>query len=319
MNRLIKYFAIALTITLMGCSSKSPLSLPAFKPTPSGTQYSNIKNDINDMIAVFRGTPIRILVDRIENRTKEQAHLPTDISDIVNTSFNEIGKNVVTIANHNMIGDKMVYIIHGAITEYDVTEERSSGRNYDVEAGKGKGHTTSSGGLDKQSKITRLAINFNPEDIKTGNFVSRASTANKITIYQKSNATEFGFSIFGSGFGYNKTITKSQGIHSSIAVLVDLSVAEVLGKIVKFPYWILTKGEPNRVVLNSLTDSFLDNRLPQKLYKISYLLALKGESVQVTNIMTPNLKRAIIKYKKAHGIRENLYLSQEFYRSLLGG
>ena len=318
MNKIIKYSTVALMLTLMGCSQVSPV-LPKYDTAVSATKYSGIKDEINRMVAIYYGKPINILVDAIENRTKEQAELPTDISDIVKTSFNEIGTNVNTIANHNMIGDKQVYIIHGAITAYDVTEERSKGKNYDVEAGKGKGETTSSGGLDAESKKAQLAINFNPEDIKTGNFVSKASTSNKITIYQKSNASEFGFSIFGSGFGYNETITRSQGIHSSIAVLVDLSVAEVLGKILKFPYWILTKGKPNRTILHQLSDEFLDDTIPQKLYKISYLLTLKGENSQITNSMTPSLQKAIYQYKNAHGMRANLYLSQEFYTKLLGG
>ena len=305
-------------LLLTGCSEHN-INLPDSQIIISNTPYSEVKEDINNMLMVFYGKPINILVDAIENKTKEQAELPTDISVMVNTSFNEIGTYVNTIANPSMAVGKQTYIIHGAITEYDVIEEQSSGINSDVEAGKGKGKWTGSGGLDRENKTTKLAINFNPENIKTGSFVTKSSTANKITIYQKSSANEFGFSILGSGFGYNSSITKSQGVHSSIAVLVDLSVAEVLGKIAKFPYWLLTKGKPNRSIINQLSNEFLDEKLHQKLYKISYILSLQDNSIQPTRVMTKSLREAILRYKTAHGMRDNLNLSQRFYRSLLGG
>jgi len=309
-----------LALLFIGCTQPNPTVPPIGDEIVSAeTKYSKIKEDINNMLIVFYGRPISIFIAEITNKTKESADLPTNISDIVETSFNEIGEHVNVIADYNKIGEKQVYIIHGAITEYDVIEERNNGRNIDVEAGKGKGEWIVDGGLDRESKITKLAINFNPENMVTGSFVSKSSTANKITIYQNSSASDFGFSIFGSGFGKNESITRSQGIHSSITVLVDLSVAEVLGKLANFPYWLLTKGKVNRTVLNRLTDRFLDDKLHQKLYKVSYLLSLEDSQVEATRVMTKSLENAIKRYKLAHGMRANLYLSQQFYRSLLGG
>ena len=320
MNKIFKYSTIALATILMGCT---PQPMPVFPANPniseSTTEYSKIKDDINSMLMVFYGKPINILIDAIENKTKEQVELPNDISSIVRTSFNNIGTYVNTIANHNKIKDEQVYIIHGAITGYAVTEEKNSGTNGDIDIERGKIITTASGELSGESKIAELTINFNPEDIKTGSYVSKASTSNKITIYQISNSTEIGFSIFGTGVGYNKTVTRTQGTHYPITILVDLSVAVVLGKVAKFPYWLLTKGEVDNNILNKLNDDFLDDKLPQKLYKISYLLSLKDKSVQPTRVMTKSLKEAIRRYKIAHRMRGNLYLSQEFYRSLLRG
>lgn len=320
MRKIIKYSTLTLALLFLGCTKLTPMLPSDPKIDKSQTQYSAIRDDINSMVSVFYGKPINIIVDGIENKTKARAELPANISDVVNIAFNEIGENVNTIANPDMVGGyKQVYIIHGAITEFDVMEERNSGLNTDIEGGNGRGQWTTSGELGRESKITNMTIIFNPEDINKGSFIPKSSTSNRITIYQKSNANEFGFFIFGSGFGSNQSITKSQGIHSSIAVLVDLSVAEVLGKVAKFPYWLLTKGKVNEYLLNQLTEKFLDDKLNQKLYKISYLLALQDSSVQPTRVMTPALEIAIKSYKKTHGMRENLHFTQEFYRSLLGG
>ncbi len=317
MRKLIKYSTVALTLILMGCSQTKidlqPISQPTEKP------ISNILGELNNMIAVFDGKPIIVLVDSIENKTGEQARLPIDITTIVNSSFNNIGEYVNIISNPNSVGDRHLYIIHGAITEFDVLETKNSGYNGDLEAGKEKGQWTSSGSLERESKISKLAITFNPEDIATGSFVTKSSTANKITIIQKSSSNDFGFYILGSGFGHNQSITKAQGLHSSIATLVNYSVAEVLGKLGKFPYWLLTKGKVNQNIVSYLSDEFLDDKAPNKISKISYLLALRERTVIPTTVMTPTLKEAIKQYQSSHNMNPNGYLSRELYISLLGG
>ena len=98
MQKIIKYSTIVLALIFVGCSSLSPILPPTGSEiNQSQTPYSKIKEDINNMLIVFYGRPINILVDAIENRTKEQAELPTNISVIVNTSFNEIGSYVKLI------------------------------------------------------------------------------------------------------------------------------------------------------------------------------------------------------------------------------
>ena len=96
MHKIIKYSTVALALIFMGCSQSIPQIPPTGEINQSQTPYSQIREDVNNMLIVFYGRPINILVDAIENRTKEQAELPTDISVIVNTSFNEIGVYVTT-------------------------------------------------------------------------------------------------------------------------------------------------------------------------------------------------------------------------------
>jgi hypothetical protein len=122
----------------------------------------------------------------------------------------------------------------------------------------------------------------------------------------------------GSGFGFNNAITKSQGIHASITALVELSVAEVLGKLGNFPYWLVMRGgKPNKNVINHLSHQFIREPLNKKIEQISYLLALHGKNVQVTRKMDDQLKQAIIEYKREHGLNPDESLSKEFFLSLL--
>ena len=283
------------------------------------TDYSNTLDNLDGMISVFRnGQPMIVVVTAIQDRTASKGKVPKDITDIVKTSFNKIGHHVVTVFNNNgQKNKKKIFIINGAITEFDVVEARDHGVNAAFQVGGGDGRTDIDGVLRDGSKITKLALNFNPADPRTGAYIPRTSTSNKITIYQKKSANEFAFSILGSGFGFSNAVTKTQGLHSSITVLAELSVAEVLGKLGKFPYWILTNGKVDKDVINHLSRTFLRNSLNQKIKKISYILSLKDRTVQSSNTMTPSLQKAIIRYKTAHGMEVNNFITKELYLSLL--
>jgi len=323
MRKTIKLSGVALAILLLaGCVAEPEVKLdaPGKVITKAETSYSTVLRRTNDMINVFVGEPMNIYVDTIENKTAARGKLPADITDIVKTSFNKIGDFVTLIYNDNSEGLKNAYTINGAITQYDVISSKDKGVNAAGTGTVGERHNRydADGSADSEEQTVILAINFNPSDMHKGNYISRTSTSNKVTIEKKSSANEFAFSILGSGFGFNNAVTKSQGVHASIAVLVELSVVEVLGKLGKFPYWLLLKGgKVNPDVVDYLSHQFLREPLNKKIQQVSYLLALKGKDVQVTRVMNNQLKQAIIEYKTEHGMPANDTLSKKFYISLL--
>ena len=285
----------------------------------ANTDYSNTLENINSMIATFHnGKPMIVVVTPIQDRTASKGKVPQDITDIVKTSFNKIGNSVTTLFNYNGSKDKrQVYIINGAITEFDVIQATESGVSAAIEVGNRNQRANADGGLKDGSKITKLALNFNPANPKTGAYIPRTSTSNKITIYQKKSANEFAFSILGSGFGFSNGVTKTQGLHSSITVLAELSVAEVLGKLGKFPYWVLTKGKADPDVFSYLSKTFLRDSIALKIKKVSYLLSLHGYNIQPSSVMTPSLKEAIIQYKSKKSLEVNGFITKKLYLSLL--
>lgn len=272
------------------------------------------------MIAVFNGKPIHVYIKKITDNTASGGKLPKDISTTVKSSFNSIGGNVITMASINTkkLPKGAVYLINGAITEFDLIEASGSGMDAAAQATYNNQKGTMDGGMGKESKITKLAITFNPADIKTGNFVPRSSTKNKITINQKSSGNEFSFAILGTGIGVDHALTKAQGVHSSITILIELSVVEVLGRLTKYPYWILTGGKVNSDIVSHLSSRFLRDPLNKKIQKVSYLLSLNGANIGVTSMMNAELKQAIIKYKSTHGMRADDTISRKLYMSLIG-
>lgn len=320
LNKIQKFSLVTLSaLLLVGCVEPT-VNLPKHSEINKGhTDYSNALEYLDTMIAVFNhGKPMVVVIDNIENRTASKGKVPHDITDIIKTSFNKIGNHVTTLFTYNQNTEKRkVYYINGAITEFDVIEASDSSMDASLEVGNNNNQANLDGGIKGGSKITKLALNFNPANPDTGTYIPRTSTSNKITIYQQKSSNQFAFSILGSGFGFNNAVTKTQGLHSSITVLAEFSVAEVLGKLGKFPYWLLTNGKVNKDVHQHLSRTFLQNTMKQKIQKISYLLQLKSYPVEVTTVMTPSLRRAILEYKSKNYLAPNDYISKDLYLSLL--
>ncbi len=321
MRKIIKLSVVTIGLLwITGCTPPKVVLEESGKIYDIKTDYTEALRTIDTMIAVFNGQPVSIFIKPIADRTASGGKLPRDISTVVKKSFNSIGSNVKTMFTINLKKPpkNKFYIIEGAITEFDLVQVAGSSRDA---AGKGtyQGQQGSvDAGLDQEDKLTKLAITFNPQDPRTGNYVPNASTSNRIEVNQKSAGNEIAISILGSGIGLSNSITKAQGIHSSINILVELSVVELLGKLTNYPYWLLTRGDVNQDIVAHLTRGFVRDKLNQKIKKISYLLSLRNKNVHPTTMMNTTLKQAIIDYKVAKGMTANDTLSIQLYKSLLG-
>ena len=324
MKKIVKLSVVAVSFLILGgCATDSPNVKEAGSTvTEQNSIYSSVLPRINNMVRIFRNEPMNIFVNQIENKTGARGKLPADITTIVNTTFTKIGDFVVPIFNLEASENakRQTYIINGAITEFDVVSSKDSGLNASGTGTVGERHNRfdTDGSIDSENQTMHLGISLIPSDMHTGNYIPLKSTSNRVVIEKKSSANEFAFSILGSGFGFNNAITKSQGIHASITALVELSVAEVLGKLGNFPYWLIMKGgKVDNNVVNSLMHQFLHEPLNKKIEQVSYLLNLHGKNVQITRLMNKQLKQAIIEYKREHGLPANDTLSKKFYRTLL--
>jgi hypothetical protein len=324
MKKAIKLSLVALSMALIGgCTTEPTVNIDRTGShiDEIKTQYTTVLERTNTMIQVFNGIPINVAVVPIENKTAARGKLPADITEIVKSSFINIGEFVRVISDTTVSeGAKDFIYIAGAITEFDVVSSKDKGVNAAGTGTVGKRHNRwdADGSLDSEEQTIKLGITLNPSKSTKGDYISKASTRNTVTIEKKSSANEFAFSILGSGFGFNNAVTKSQGIHASIRVLVELSVAEVLGKIGKFPYWLLLQGgKVNYDIVNHLSHKFLREPVSKKIELISYLLVLHGKDIKVTRLMNDQLKQAIIEYKREHGLPADESLSKKFYISLL--
>ncbi|CAA6800320.1 MAG: Unknown protein [uncultured Sulfurovum sp.] len=321
MKKIIKLSTVVVAILFGACAAPEiNLSQDGGEITAVKTNYTNALKNVNSMVAIFNGQPINVYVNKITDETASGGKLPKNISTIVQSSFNSIGRNIITMSaiNTKKLPKGSVFIIKGAITEFDLIEASGSGVDAAGQGTYNGQQGTIDASLDRESKVTKLAITFNPVNIRTGNFVPRTSTKNKITINQESSGNELAFSILGSGIGINNALTKAQGVHSSITILIELSVVEVLGRLAKYPYWVLTGGSVNQDIVAHLKTRFLRDNLSRKIQKVSYLLSLQNSKIKPTGMMNSDLKQAIIQYKSTHGMSANDIIDTRLYMSLIG-
>ena len=327
MNTIIKLSTIVAGLVLLtGCAmNEEHIQLPEIEVTSSATKYEDTLRRLNKMIGVFHELPITIIVNTVENRTTGIEKVPADITTMVDTSFTNIGNMISNVAMSHAtpkIDDesaKNSYYIHGAITTYDVIESEKHGINAGLHFGSGRGENDSDGSTDYDNKVSEIGITLNASNVKTGKYVSRASTKNGLKVYKKSSSNDFGFSILGSGFGFSNSKMKTQSMHHSLEVLVDLSVVELLGKVLKLPYWMLTDGVPNKNVLAEIEKEFYSLAPYKKIKRISYLLSLQDNNIQVSENITPVLTQAIIRFKQKHHFSKiDNSINKELYMTILG-
>jgi len=322
MKKTIKLSLVTLSLLMIGGCQPSPIKMAEAKTGTNNTKYTESLRNANSMIDIFHGKKVFIYVDSVKNLTSEKGKVPPDLSVVVKSSLNGIGRNVAVIADASReiaIGKSRFYKINGGVTQFDVTDNSGSGI-------KGSGQGTHNGqqgvvdmGAKSGNKTTKLTLTFNPQDGMTGMLVPLTSTANQIIVKKKSSSNEFAFSILGSGIGINNAVSKSHGIHASLKILVELSIVEALGKLTKYPYWLLTGGEANPDISNYLSRKFLSDKLDRKIQKISYLFQLRGEEIQTSKVMSSELKALIVKYKSSHGLPSNDNIDRKLYKSLLTG
>jgi len=286
-------------------------------------EHPNIKKQIesvNDMIETFYGKTVYVYIPRIQNQTTS-VELPNDISMMVRSQFNSIGNNLYLLSqiNLNHLPAEDVFIIGGAITAFDPNGESiEQGLQISGEGQKAGEMLSISLKDNMRTKITKLGITFNPSSAKTGNYISRTSVSNTIEVRNRSDNDKSSYSIFGVKIDMTENQLKSDGIHHSLRKLVQISTIEVLGRLLNYPYWLLTQTEPDEDILNYLSQNFIHDTIPKKIFKISYLLHLQNNAIEVTSIFTNRLKRAIIAYKREHALTPNETISKRFYQSLLG-
>lgn len=296
----------SMALLLTGCGSEMA---KAIQPTVELSENSEVTvninkytdglDNLNEMLRLYEEGGIKVAALPVENKTAAQGPLPADITIMVNSALNSIGDQVVAYmepADLFKQGIPDSYLIQGAITEYDILERSNRGTNLALHGGDGKGEYDADAGSDDDDSTAKLAIDFNVIDAQTGAFVSKVHTSNSIKIVKKSGSAEFGFSIMGSGFGLNASVSKEQGKHAAIRLLVDLSMIELMGKLRKQPYWICVPGAKKdsrlaRDIKRNYTRKYNEE---SKAILINYYLKLVGEEQSEAGIIAYKTKQGIM-------------------------
>ncbi|MBD3795692.1 MAG: hypothetical protein IE881_07145 [Epsilonproteobacteria bacterium] len=326
-RRIVISSLLVATILFTGCNpgkiTEPEIDLPENSAVEEKiTKYTDALENLNEIMEVYQEGSIALTVAPVENKTAAIGQLPNDVTIMVKSAINQIGGKVrVYMYTDGVLGSvKNLYVIEGAITEFDTTSSSRRGFNAGLHGGKGRGEFDTDGSADDDDSISNMTVDFNIIDAATGAYVPNVHTSNSIKIIKKSASNDFGFSILGSGFGLSASASKSQGVHSAIRLLVDLSIVELIGKLKEYPYWVaVSGGKVNQRLLRRMKRNFSRYSTDRKTLNITHLLSVMDPSLGgAATQLTPETSQAIVNYKKKHGLMPiDNSLSADLYIHLL--
>ena len=328
MNKRLLTVSIITAITLLTGCNPGKIVAPEVELAENSAveekmnKYTDALENLNELMEVYKESGISLAVMPVENKTSAIGKLPNDVTIMVKSAINEIGSKVrVFQYSDQVLNDvKKLYIVEGAITEFDTTNKTKKGFNAGVHGGGGRGEYDTDGSSDADDSVSHMTIDFNLIEASTGAYVPKVHTSNTIKIIKKSASNDFGFSILGSGFGLSASGSKSQGIHSAIRLLVDLSMVELIGKFREYPYWVaVSGGKVNQRLLRRMKKNFLRFPAESKSIYITHLLSLIDSSIKgQESQLDARTKQAIVKYKTEYALMPvNADLTPELYIHLL--
>jgi hypothetical protein len=267
------------------------------------TKYSDALENLGELMELYNDSPLYIAVEPVENKTANISKLPADITIIVESAINKIGRKVILTPglNEQVLNSNEDYIVlKGAITEFDANvETKSSEFNIGAFFGGGGVDRDAEGTMERDSGISSITIDFNVIDPRTRLFIPQVNTSNSMKINKSTATNELGFSIAGNALGLSGKATKEEGVHSIIRLLVELSVVEIIGNLRSYPYWVaISNANQDIKLLKKMKKDF--NRFPnsKKIRFVQHLLDAMGYNINRSSKLDRATQRAIIDFRK---------------------
>ncbi len=308
---------LIITILFSGCTSEiakksiPKVNLPEKEQVKNITKYSDTLRCMDTLYKISDdgSEPIRVYINNIQNETANKAKLPSNFKTMLITAFNKLGSSIVVVNNR----EDAYFIVNAAITEFDFSSSEGAGVYFGGSGGKGKGETDGDGRGGYKREIQTMAIDFNlinkTESIEK--YEPYVSTSYKMELIKIEDSNDWGISIYGNGFGMNANITKAQGIHAGIRLLLQISLTELFGELNILPYWECRGGRYDREFEDRLDYYYKKNK--------AYLPQIIAPSLIQRGLLEVNgdLENAIIKYKTINNINPiNSKITRELFFKL---
>ncbi|MGJ0517180.1 MAG: DUF4384 domain-containing protein [Methylomicrobium sp.] len=302
-NQQHKSFRIIwLPILIAGCGlnpQNADIGLEETLPEAKVTVYQQGISQLGLMTSIYSSAPLKIMTKDILDNTgtsvATNAEIPRDITEMVKSTLNGIGGNVLYIpyepefmqntagTGYSDYGDKILpqVVLSGGITEFDrglVTKGDSL--EMEVEIGSEYGFNFAD---QNKASLSSVTLDFNLIDFKTFTGIPRIQAVNGIKLHKATKEDSIGFTIKSATFGAKGEVKKVQGRHAAVRLLVQLSMMQMIGRYQKLPYWRLVPGATrDDVVIDQVLADFYAMTQPEQIAKTQELLYLHGYSV------TPN-------------------------------
>ena len=298
-------------------------------PSARATRYDTALTNLSLLLRACNCQSINIQPKPITNDTGGEG-VPKDLVQMVTTALGKIGDPVKVIPydptyvfTEKELGqtlDRTIpnIIVTGAITEYDkdVFQEK---REYkaDGQFGKGTGETTIGGGYDADAGGGRIALDLRVVAYRTQQVITNAQTSNKIDIKKKSQGGNFNVAVYGNALGVNASVTRKEGAHAALRLLVETSILELVGKYFDVPYWRCVEGsQPDEALIGRYREALKDDPAGATI-KMKVLAYTHGQDVSLdTADITDKDKQALEKLKAQYNVKDDYDLIVELWKNV---
>ena len=291
------------------------------------TQYSDALDGMKELVDIYDKNTIYLAVEPIENQTAAAGKVPSVITMMVESSVNKMSCNKIVVVPYtdqtfSQYRNRRLYVVHGAITEFDSGIVRGSsgidGSGYiksgatDIDAG---------GNRDNDYERSSISIDFSMLDVRRNRYVTGLQVSNKMQVQKTTKSQGFGFTVFGSGMNVNASASYQQGIHSALRLLVELSMAELVGRFHDLPYWVTIyhRNDITGGVAEKMQTDFINASERDKAKQIQRLLSfVYGQKMTIDGVIGKKTKATIRKFKKENNIMPaDSSLNKELYLEAL--
>ncbi len=336
----IKIAAIGLLTAWIGGCGLNPQNvdrdLTANLPEVKTTIFSEAIRGLGRMNVIYGRGELRVMAKPIVDQTgtslPTQGEIPQDISEMVKSSLNGIGGNILYVpydpefmlntaqTGYSEWGGKLLpnIVLVGGLTEFGrglVTKEKNlnlSGTAEELGVPMGLDFEDSS-----KSSLASITLDFNLIDFTTFTGIPFMQAVNNIKVHKTLKEDALGFTVYGQTLGLRGQIKKVEGRHAAIRLVVQLGIIQVLGKYQKLPYWrLLPSAEPDPVVLDAVREEFYSLDQADRIAKIQEYLYLYGKDVEVTGRLDARTRAAIESFKSERGLTNATPVSEEVYLAL---
>ncbi len=213
------------------------------------------------------------------------------------------------------------YDIIGSVTQLDKDVVRKQADLAGQAGGTVSGETVGGGfGLSASNNASVLGLDLSVVTTHNIAVIPGVTTRNSVVIYKTGTAKEFDAGISKTGVNFSIAANTSDGTSQALRALVELSAIELMGKLLKIPYWkCLGLDSEHDVIQREISDwhyQLTQNQQINTLIKVQ--LYLRGYySGPFDESVTSEYNDAIIAYKARLGLPQKPGVDLVFYSSFL--
>ena len=313
--------------------TRQSLKSPIAAPSVALTSFTEGLRCVDLQLLDFSVRNVSILVEDLDDQTKK---VPAGTKDMLISAFQEATKrsrSVRLVAFGNDARNASTFLdraqrqsqyqnvpdfgIRGSVSQFDDNVAKKS-----ADAGFSLGDLLSAGvALSASSKV--MGVDLTVMRLEDFSVVPGVSSKNAIVIMQQGSGTDASSTIRKFSINYQASTTRSEGTAIALRNLIELATIELLGRLVKIPYWRCLGAKDNDPEAMSEVNDWFEGMVQSEnqselfsyfQYHLSRLGLYEGE---INGTPTKELADAIRKYRVVLGLSETSDLNAQLFSAHL--